>query len=388
MADHDRIPPQRRERRLDHQRRRAEWKEAQKLLADRVRQRISAYVAEFFSDRWGALDDQTRAMHVDHNSNEARTVSTGFSDKKAVMPWDDQAHAQYVDAQWDWRERLREDRAFTDAGHLEWLQRYIHEPMLTEAQLQNAYNYRRSRQERRINEDVVGVGDGWHVLCDSMGGRGRGVARVMGEAVRIATEETLMLLRQYDAVLSAEEMSAAMRNIPKYAWRVKECLKGNKDVMAILAHDHIVWSDFGTTMDAMYYSPRLNRALVAHVGDSRTYAVVPGHPPKVQQVTVDHRKEGSHPPTMTRCVLLSRQSFGVDVEVMQAPPGTRFLTMSDGCFSAHEEVHPTTPFEKVIAEHAALPQKQMVEQLRLYALRLQRAALYFDDTSAVSTMVP
>src|SRR3989338_11300881 len=102
---------------LDAAQLRTEWSEQRQRFAERAKARIEEYVAIFFSVKksdQNFLNKSTQHVVIEQEGKESRTASYGFSEKKSMKPWDDKAYDEYVEAQWEWRERLKEERAFTD----------------------------------------------------------------------------------------------------------------------------------------------------------------------------------------------------------------------------------------------------------------------------------
>lgn len=134
-------------------------------------------------------------------------------------------------------------------------------------------------RRRPHNEDTLLVDEplGLYIVCDGMGGHASGevASRMAADAFRAAAEERLPTLR---AVANPDR---ALRDQALNA--IRECVTLANRAVNDHANADAAHRGMGTTITAMFVYGE--RALIAHVGDSRLYLV---RADQVHQVTTDH----------------------------------------------------------------------------------------------------
>ena len=179
---------------------------------------------------------------------------------------------------------------------------------------------------RSNNQDSGYAGRGLYVVADGMGGHAGGDI-----ASAITVQELLAFDQVYDTPAEAE--SALRRGVLEA-----------QETIADMVAEHTQLAGMGTTVSALAVVG--DRAIIAHIGDSRIYRLRDG---VLDQITADHTfvqrlvetgritpEEAAHHPR--RSVLMRvlgdiDQSPEVDTDVLDTRPGDRWLLCSDGLSS-------------------------------------------------------
>jgi serine/threonine protein phosphatase PrpC len=150
---------------------------------------------------------------------------------------------------------------------------------------------------------------GWlFAVADGIGGHRGGAA-----AARLVTDQ-LWLFFQYptDRFDGSRTLLSLIQSANRAVWNAAQKQPGHFRM--------------GCTLTALYLEPRLHRALVAHIGDSRCYRY---HPQAgLRRLTVDHTVPG-HSNMLSNHVGLA-DAVEVDHAAYHLYPGDRWLLCTDG----------------------------------------------------------
>lgn len=181
----------------------------------------------------------------------------------------------------------------------------------------------------RINEDVVRVGNNWHVQADGISNYEQNVCALMGELFALIWGRMSTQLGQMDPHPNAATVRHALSAVPEQARRVfAEAIKHFPK-----AQESYTDSDFSTTVEAVYYAPWLKQAFVMHIGDSRTYKIHTDGTSK--QLTEDHTffSESGGRTYISSSMSPDAQHVRVDVLEVPLAVGESIASMSDGVFA-------------------------------------------------------
>ncbi|MGF9916367.1 Stp1/IreP family PP2C-type Ser/Thr phosphatase [Paenibacillus ehimensis] len=189
---------------------------------------------------------------------------------------------------------------------------------------------------RAVNEDRAAVQEGLNgwtlaIVADGMGGHQAGDI-----ASQMAVELIPLQVKSLDPNRSSEERQH----------KLKEAIEAANDNIFEFASGRENYHGMGTTVVAVLANDE--RAVVAHIGDSRVYRI---HDGQIEQLTEDHslvnelvksgqitREEASHHPrrnVLTRA-LGTEPTIEVDVQEIGWGPGDLLLLCSDGLSSLVE----------------------------------------------------
>ncbi len=210
------------------------------------------------------------------------------------------------------------------------------------------YTAAQERMRDRINEDVVHIGKGCHVVCDGTTNENRNVSGLMGEAVAMAAQDVADAILDTNPPPSDEVIQSRMRSIiPTARLGLLKALQGNELFRAIEGQYNRA-RDFATTVEVVIQVPWLHRAYVLHVGDSRTY-----HIPLIDQsgqgAQLVHAPHSHFDSGRNRTVTSSVASLDlatasqVDITAVEFRLGDRLVSISDGGFAAYDALQPRNP---------------------------------------------
>ncbi|TWU04745.1 protein phosphatase 2C domain-containing protein [Stieleria varia] len=189
--------------------------------------------------------------------------------------------------------------------------------------------------KREGNEDQYLIDEslGLYLVCDGMGGHAAG---------EIAAERAIAFAAEYisdnsDAIESASQSPEGFYRVLKIA---EEAVQNASQELHLLSKSNIEFAGMGTTMTLLLIVE--NKAVMAHVGDSRLYLMRDGD---IHQLSVDHtlanemylsggmtREEAQasrYQHVLTRSIG-AHEFVPVDTLLFDLIPGDRFLLCSDG----------------------------------------------------------
>lgn len=187
-------------------------------------------------------------------------------------------------------------------------------------------------------------------IADGLGGHAAGEI-----ASRMACEEAVSAYYNHDATLQhhSDTSELTIRRLEKTLWSAHDRIAG-------FAKEHDELRGMGTTLSALVLGD--NRALIAHVGDSRIYRVR-NH--TCERMTIDHtqnqrlidtgeigpEQESNH---YYRCIITHALGGGCDLAAVytreeRVRRGDRFLLCTDGL---HDLVT-DNEIEKIMIEHSS-----------------------------------
>lgn len=196
--------------------------------------------------------------------------------------------------------------------------------------------------QRDHNEDFFLVDDtiGLYVVADGMGGHAAGE-----EASAIASRTVQEVLKANAHVLTNLAQDPSHNNKLAGEKLLERAIQQASAEVHLAAKRDVSKRGMGTTLDCVVVSG--NRALVGHVGDSRTYLLRHN---KTHRLTEDHTMvavalkaglmtreeaaaaEANHTNSLTRAVG-THQSVQVDTLLVECQPGDCFLLATDGFYS-------------------------------------------------------
>lgn len=212
---------------------------------------------------------------------------------------------------------------------------------------------------RSNNEDRFGIFEDPMLLivADGMGGHAAGEI-----ASQIAVETTFDQIKKF--YTSAQKFSKVFDpKLSEEAKQLSAAIRAANQVIFLAAQDKKAWRGMGTTIAAVWLTS-LERALIAHVGDSRVYLV---RDKTIRQLTKDHSIIGeqiqqglltqeearnSRIKNFITRALGHRQEIEVDVAELAIQPGDILLLCTDGLNTmvSDEEILSIVSQEKELAE--------------------------------------
>jgi serine/threonine protein phosphatase PrpC len=220
---------------------------------------------------------------------------------------------------------------------------------------------------RSINEDHFSISEDPMLLivADGMGGYAAGEI-----ASQIAVDTASDQIKRVHT--SAQKTSGVFDSrLSEEAKQLSAAIQAANQVIFLAAQRNRDWHGMGTTIAAVWL-PSLERAVIAHVGDSRVYLV---RDKTIRQLTRDHsivgeqiqqglltQEEARHSPiknVITRALGL-RQEVEVDVAELALQPDDILLLCTDGLNTmvTDEEILAIVCQEKELAEKC----DQLIEQ--------------------------
>ncbi|MCW1930586.1 MAG: protein phosphatase 2C domain-containing protein [Candidatus Kerfeldbacteria bacterium] len=309
-------------------------------LVDIMRARVDAYVAEGSNHQRESLDQETTQVSIE---SEDDYTATAVSSRKKHIPA--VAH-QAMD-------------------------------MLT--------------YKPRLNEDVVRAGQRWYVVADGLTNYEGNVCALMGESFALAFEWMIHRMEQMEPKPNLQTVTTAFHAALDRARLILRRAMAHQAAKLNKYTD----GDFSTTVEAVYYAPWLKKAVVLHIGDSRSYVTrVNG---KSEQLTTDHTaltRNGER--TYMSSVLNTdpRNSSRIDVVDLDMQPGDSITSLCDGAF-AYEEVtraragEPKSTVDTLSENHPTGPDNVLAYTNTLVSngRSFQDTLSAWDDTSAGALLV-
>ncbi|GAB6042346.1 Stp1/IreP family PP2C-type Ser/Thr phosphatase [Endothiovibrio diazotrophicus] len=190
-------------------------------------------------------------------------------------------------------------------------------------------------RKRARNEDAVGADPvhGLFLVADGMGGhQGGDVASAM--AAHVIGEQVAAALAELPAGGRDEVSGRSLESI-----ELEEAIRAANRAIHQAAAAQPGYADMGTTVVAILFHD--DRAVIAHVGDSRLYRLRDG---QLERLTVDHsvvqemidrgvradELEGARFTNVVTRALGPEEEVEVDLEEREVHPGDLFLLCSDG----------------------------------------------------------
>lgn len=264
-------------------------------------------------------------------------VSMGSTKKKMwsgdpLKQWCDEMYERYVKEQAALRKLLR-SRTLA-ALEIRIAEQQLNDPVLN----QGAFAYTTARMlngelykaQHRNNEDVVGIHPNGYVVGDGISGAGsKNLAFVGTRAIDAVVGPIFGALTEQQA--SAKEIRQVLLRVPQWA-RIQLTKAIQKHPDPRVGQLRYEKQGMSSTLEMVFYAPWLQKAFIAHVGDSRTYLVQGA---MAKKMTEDHKRSNLLN-LLTHAISMRNERSKIDIHECDVEEGDVIESDTDGMFTERE----------------------------------------------------